>query len=68
MSPDRPVVIVEFFLNVVTILVGNTLEPGDLYIVYPSRVDLLALPYSDEPECAARVPFRLDASTAFAEI
>ena len=68
MSPDGLVVVVEFFLDVVTILVGNALEPGDLYVVRPSRVDPLALPCSDEPECAAGVPFRLDASTAFAEI
>ena len=68
MSPDGLVVIVEFFLDVVTILVGNILEPGDLYIVRPSRVDPLVLPYSNEPERAARVPFRLNTSTAFAEI
>ena len=37
-------------------------------MVRPSRVDPLVLPCSDEPERTARVPFRLDAGTAFAKI
>ena len=59
---------IEFLLNIVTTLVGNILELGDLYVVRPSRMDLFVFPCSGESERTARVSFRLDASTAFAEI
>ena len=66
--PNRLIVLIEFLLEVISVLVGNILELRDLGIICPSWVEPFILLRSYEPEYTARALFYTGISTSLAKV